>query len=100
MPRRPLPRELLQVRWAGLTLPGSSGAPPRDTGMTWSTVVAPGLPQIQHVSDCRSTWARSRFHGRPWWPWLRGVGISGDVRLGRGLGVRLWPAGGGCCIVL
>ena len=35
---------------AGRQFYGASGAPPSNTGMTWSTVVAPGFFQIQQTS--------------------------------------------------
>ena len=39
--------------------------PPSFNGTKWSTVVAPGLPHIQHMSDWPSTKARLRRHEGP-----------------------------------
>ena len=44
-----LPRLELQLVCAARRLIGLRAGPPLESGMTWSTVVAPGLPQSQQI---------------------------------------------------
>lgn len=75
-------RRLLHVMCAGLRLAGSSARSMRPvsrrtrSGMTWSTLSAPGRPHNQHRSDTASTCARSLRHGRPRLPAPAGVAMA------------------------
>ena len=81
----PVPRFMLQALWAGRTFRGSSTAPPRLTGMTWSRVNAIGSRWWRSVSITppHSQQTPPCFLSRPYrggqaprTAWVRGVAVD------------------------
>jgi hypothetical protein len=85
------PRIWLHRRWAGATLDGSRGAPPRLSGMRWSTLNdhgdhhgrlrSMGCPHTQHGAPEVLRRSLRRRYGRPVRPLERGVGMGAGLCL-------------------